>query len=199
MLIFVLTKIDELTVDFYQQKIMPRLLPASFVSISQTLTPNLQRIKVQSEAASSSPTLESTDQRRSYRHGERQRELLLLRRLRKPTVFRRRAELLLLLLLLRRVRRRAILFIIINRFVSLCRCCCCLQLTVLNQNQSSIQRLMKEERHCRLASTSSKLTKKCMYEVIQKVGSSIRSCGYGQGRIISCSLRLINMMPIFKE
>ncbi|QHO33752.1 uncharacterized protein DS421_9g260990 [Arachis hypogaea] len=50
-----------------------------------------------------------------------------------------------------------------------------------------------------LASTSSKLTKKCMYEVIQKVGSSIRSCGYGQGRIISCSLRLINMMPIFKE
>ncbi|XP_072058566.1 uncharacterized protein [Arachis hypogaea] len=180
MLIFVLTKIDELTVDFYQQKIMPRLLPASFVSISQTLTPNLQRIKVQSEAASSSPTLESTDQRRSYRHGERQRELLLLRRLRKPTVFRRRAELLLLLLLLRRVRRRAILFM------------------------SSIQRLMKEERHCsvtiyRLASTSSKLTKKCMYEVIQKVGSSIRSCGYGQGRIISCSLRLINMMPIFKE
>ncbi|RYR40125.1 hypothetical protein Ahy_A09g045800 isoform C [Arachis hypogaea] len=35
----------------------------------------------------------------------------------------------------------------------------------------------------RLASTSSKLTKKCMYEVIQKVGSSIRSCGYGQSEI----------------
>ncbi|XLS54649.1 hypothetical protein HN51_004404, partial [Arachis hypogaea] len=37
-----------------------------------------------------------------------------------------------------------------------------------------------------LANTSSKLTKKCMYEVIQKVGSSIRSCGYGQG--VKCGI-----------
>ncbi|KAL4364695.1 hypothetical protein AHAS_Ahas07G0031800 [Arachis hypogaea] len=98
----------------------------------------------------------------------------------KTAVLRRRAELLLLLLLLRRARRRAILFM------------------------SSIQRLMKEERHCR--STICNLTGKYkwqtykeVYEVIQKVGSSIRSCGYRQGRIISCSLRLINMMPIFRK
>ncbi|XLR39174.1 hypothetical protein S83_023834, partial [Arachis hypogaea] len=60
---------------------------------------------------------------------------------------------------------------------------------------SSIQRLMKEERHCGCyhyfcsffcAGKYKWQTYKEVCEMIQKVGSFIRSCGYGQG--VKCGI-----------